>query len=97
MLHEPAAKTGKDPAAAYKTHLGVWMFAIYSLLYAGFVAINLIRPQMMESTVLAGLNLAVVYGFGLIIVALVQALLYDAMCNRRERALAEPTGKDTDQ
>ena len=74
-----------------------WMFAIYSLLYVGFVAINLIKPQMMESTVLSGLNLAVVYGFGLIIVALIQALLYDAMCNRRERALAEPSGEGGEQ
>ena len=90
MLHEPAAKMGRDPAAAYKTRLGVWMFLIYSILYVGFVAINLLWPKMMEGTVFAGLNLAVVYGFALIIVALIQALIYAVMCNRRERALAEP-------
>ncbi|PKO18102.1 hypothetical protein CVU37_07215 [candidate division BRC1 bacterium HGW-BRC1-1] len=97
MLHEPAAKMGRDPAAAYKTRLGVWMFLAYSILYVGFVAINLLRPQLMEGTIFAGLNLAVVYGFGLIIVALIQALLYDTMCNRRERALAESAGEKDEQ
>ena len=95
MLHEPAAKSGRDVAAGYKTRLGMWMFGLYSLLYAGFVAINLVRPVLMEKIVLSGLNLAVVYGFGLIIVAFVQALVYDAMCNRRERqgASQEDSGK----
>jgi vacuolar-type H+-ATPase subunit I/STV1 len=87
MLHEPAAPSGKDPAAQYKMRLGVWMFLFYSLFYAGFVAINLVSPQLMESTVFMGLNLATVYGFALIIVALIQALVYDAMCHSQERAL----------
>jgi hypothetical protein len=67
--------------------LGVWMVLFYSLFYAGFVAINLLRPLLMEKTVLAGLNLATVYGFALIVVALLQALVYDGMCRARERQL----------
>jgi uncharacterized membrane protein (DUF485 family) len=63
------------------------MVLCYSLFYAGFVAINLLRPLLMERTVLAGLNLATVYGFALILVALVQALVYDAMCRVQERKL----------
>jgi nitrate/nitrite transporter NarK len=86
MLHEPAAQSGKDLAASYKMRLGVWMFLLYSILYGGFVAINLAKPLLMEETVFSGLNLAVVYGFGLIIIALIQALVYDAMCNRSERS-----------
>lgn len=45
----------------------------------------------MGEIVLAGLNLATVYGFALIIVALIEALVYDAMCRRKEAEL-----KDTD-
>ena len=89
MLHEPAVSSGKDLAASYKMRLGVWMFLFYGIFYAGFVAINLIKPTLMEAKIVAGLNLAVVYGFGLIIVALIQALIYDIMCNRQERALAQ--------
>lgn len=88
MLHEPAAQSGRDLAASYKMRLGVWMFLLYSILYAGFVAINLLKPLLMEKTVLLGLNLAVVYGFGLIVIALLQALVYDWFCHRRERELA---------
>ena len=97
MHHEPATPSGKDPAAAYKMRLGVWMFLFYSLLFIGFVAINLIAPLMMERTVFAGLNLAVVYGFGLIVVALIQALVYDWMCSRRERELIGSAGDGSDQ
>jgi uncharacterized membrane protein (DUF485 family) len=88
MLHEPAAQSGKDLAASYKMRLGVWMFLFYSIIYAGFVAINLLNPLLMEKTILFGLNVAVVYGFGLIIIALLQALVYDWFCRRREREVA---------
>jgi uncharacterized membrane protein (DUF485 family) len=86
MLHKPAAPTGKDLAAAYKMRLGIWMFLPYALFYAGFVAINLINPLLMEIPLL-GMNLATVYGFALIIIALVEALVYDALCRRQERIL----------
>jgi uncharacterized membrane protein (DUF485 family) len=88
MLHEPATPAAKDPAGAYKTRLGLWMFLFYSLFYAGFVGLNLLIPQSMGAIVFLGLNLATVYGFALIVVALVQALIYDAMCRRKESALA---------
>ena len=86
MLHEPAAESGPDHASAYKMKLGVRMFIIYALTYAGFVFINLARPVLMERKVLLGMNLAVVYGFGLIVLALVMALIYNALCARREKA-----------
>lgn len=89
MLHEPAAVVEKNPAGPYKTQLGIWMFILYSLFYAGFVAINLLSPKSMAGEVFAGLNLATVYGFALIIVALIEALIYNAMCNRKEAELAD--------
>lgn len=94
MLHEPAAKTGADPAFLYKRRLGAWMFVLYALVYAGFVVINLVRPGAMEAVVFGGLNLAVVYGFGLIIFALLLALVYSRACERREKRLrsAEAAG-----
>jgi uncharacterized membrane protein (DUF485 family) len=64
--------------------LGIWMFAFYSLFYAGFVALNLLSPSSMAIIVFAGLNLATVYGFALIIVALIAALVYDGLCRKKE-------------
>ncbi len=89
MLHEPAASAGRDPAFAFKRRLGVIMFVVYSAVYAGFVAINLIDPSLMGVKVVAGQNLAVVYGMGLIILALVLALVYNRACSRKEAELAD--------
>ena len=84
MFHEPAAPAEKDPCGPYKIKLGIQMFAAYALFYAGFVVINLIEPGWMSIIVFAGLNLATVYGFALIIVALAEALVYDGMCRKEE-------------
>jgi uncharacterized membrane protein (DUF485 family) len=84
MLHEPATPTGKDPAGPYKVRLGIWMFALYCLIYASFVAINLLRPSAMAATIFAGLNLSTVFGFALILLALIEALVYDYFCRRKE-------------
>lgn len=89
MLHEPAAPAEKDYAGPYKMRLGIWMFAFYSLFYAGFVAINLLYPPAMAAIVFAGLNLATVYGFALIIVAFLEALIYDGMCRKKEAQFAQ--------
>ena len=96
MSHEPSVPVGKDPARNYKMRLGVWMVLAYSLFYAGFVAINLLQPLIMEKKIFAGLNLATVYGFALILVALLQALIYNAMCSARERKLGDsPAAAET--
>jgi hypothetical protein len=89
MLHEPAKAAGKDPAGPYKIRLGLWMFLAYSLFYASFVAINLLSPLAMAAVVFAGLNLATVYGFMLILVALIEALVYDWLCRRKEAFYAQ--------
>ena len=63
------------------------MFIFYSIFYAGFVAINVINPILMEKEIIFGMNLACTYGFGLIVVALVMALIYNHMCTKQESIL----------
>ena len=89
MLHEPAPPRGRDYAVSEKMRLGVWMFLLYAVIYAGFVAINVFKPKLMEVRVIFGLNLAVFYGFGLIVMALVLALIYNALCRRHEKRAAD--------
>lgn len=96
MLHEPATPGGRDPAAPYKARLGIRMFIVYSVFYAGFVAIGLLSPQSMGEVVFAGLNLATVYGMALIVVALIEALIYNVMCRRKEDELARPDAPSGD-
>ena len=93
MLHESAAQSGKDDASGYKTRLGVRMFLLYGAVYLSFVAINVIKPVLMETVVVFGLNLAVVCGFGLIVAALVLALIYNHMCTTKERELNGPAAQ----
>ena len=94
MLDQPVPSQGPDHAAEAKMRLGVWMFIVYALIYAGFVAINVIHPVLMETRILFGMNLAVVYGFGLIVFALVLALIYNRSCSRKEREAAEAADRE---
>lgn len=85
MLHGSAPKTqGVDKASAAKARLGLWFFLFYCLVYAGFVALNALSPTTMELPAVFGLNLAVTYGFGLIVLAIVMGLIYNAICGRME-------------
>ena len=86
MGHGPAVKLGKDNAAEYKTRLGIIMFVIYNLTYASFVIINATNPSVMQ-TIIAGQTLAVIYGFFLIVFALVLAVIYNKMCTAAEARL----------
>ena len=88
MLHEPAAKSKPDPASPFKTRLGVWMFILYCLVYAGFVFANVFTEgRAMQEMVFGGLNLAVVYGIGLIVFALLLAVVYNHLCTSREKRM----------
>lgn len=60
--------------------LGLKLFFVYLFLYAGFVLINTFSAETMEMTPIAGINLAILYGFALIVGALILALIYGAMC-----------------
>jgi uncharacterized membrane protein (DUF485 family) len=84
MLHEPATPAGKDPASEVKKKIGIRMFIAYAIVYAGFVIINTWMPQLMGKTVLFGLNLAVTYGFGHILLAIVAGLIYNFICTKKE-------------
>ena len=68
--------------------IGLVLFGVYSLLYGGFVLLNAFSPDTMEFTPVAGINLAILYGFGLIATALILALVYGWLC--------KPSESDTD-
>ena len=84
MDHGPAVELGEDHASELKAKLGLKLFFVYTVVYFGFIAINIIEPNLMEIIVLWGLNLAVVYGMGLIILAIVMGLIYNHICTGYE-------------
>ncbi|MBS0203897.1 MAG: DUF485 domain-containing protein [Planctomycetes bacterium] len=80
--HGPAhVKEIEDPRIAIRnSRYGMFLFLIYLAFYAGFVGLNAFAPVQMESTPAFGLNLAILYGFALIIAAMILSLLYSWLC-----------------
>ncbi len=69
--------------SARNARYGMILFLVYLAFYAGFVLINTFRPQWMDWQPAAGINLAIWYGFALIVVALLLALVYSHLCRAR--------------
>ncbi len=74
------------------TRIGLSLFAVYLAVYGGFVLLAAFSPETMEVTPLAGVNLAIWYGFGLIVAAILLALVYGWACRKD----AQPTSDATD-
>ncbi len=85
-LPSPSAE---DHFERRKTGIGVRMTLLYSLVYAGFVAVSVFRPQWMAARAVLGLNLAVAYGLGLIVLAIALAMLYNQLCRTPRQSGAE--------
>lgn len=90
MLHGEAVKLEKDESAALKSKVGLILFGVYALIYAGFVAINTLTPKAMGTRIIWGLNLSVVYGIGLIILAIIMGIAYNHFCTKMEDKMNKP-------
>ena len=85
--HAPSPTPEPEPeqGATRRTLYGRVLFTFYLVLYGGFVLLNAFSPETMEQTPVAGVNLAILYGLGLIAVAFVLALVYDWLCRTPDR------------
>ena len=88
MLHEPAAKVEKDAASDWKAKLGIKLFWLYFVIYAGFVGIAVFATEAMKIKVFAGTNLAIIYGLALIVFAIILGLIYNYLCTKKEDELS---------
>jgi uncharacterized membrane protein (DUF485 family) len=93
MLHEPAAKIEKDPASSWKAKLGIKLFWLYCLIYMGFVGLAVFATETMKTPVLAGTNLAIIYGIALILFAIILGLVYNHVCTRKENEMNSKDGE----
>ncbi|MFW6366202.1 MAG: DUF485 domain-containing protein [Spirochaetota bacterium] len=92
MDHGPYVEWKDDKSVVYKTRTGIVLFVVYCLVYTGFIVINTFTPGLMETIVFLGLNLAVVYGFGLIITAILMGIVYNYLCTRMENRVNRVDG-----
>jgi uncharacterized membrane protein (DUF485 family) len=67
--HEPRA-------AAPASRLGLALFGLYVLLYAGFITLVLVRPGLVAERPFGGVNLAIACGLGLIVAAVLLSVVY---------------------
>ena len=82
---EPHRKEHEDAAViAHNTRIGLILFAVYVAFYGGYMVLSAFWPEVMSWDVLAGVNLAVTYGFALIGIALVLALIYLNLCLKQK-------------
>lgn len=84
MLHGPAAELGEDRASKKKAKLGMILFLFYLSLYVLFVVIGLFYTDLMSMKVVFGLNMAVTYGIGLILLAMIMGFIYSLICTSME-------------
>ena len=85
MEHGPPTEWQEDKSEGFKTKLGLIMVTFFTIVYFAFIILAVTNPQAMANDV-GSLNVAVVYGFGIIILAIIQALIYNFVCSRHERS-----------
>lgn len=86
LLHGPNLGSENEPpenpfVQARNARLGLRLFTFYGLIYALYVIIGAFLPSLMKAR-LAGVNVAVVWGFLLIILAFVMAIIYGRLCDK---------------
>jgi uncharacterized membrane protein (DUF485 family) len=84
MGHGPSTQWQAEKSQAFKTRLGLIMFACFTPVYLAFILISVISPSFMAKDV-GSLNVAIVYGFGIIILAIIMAVIYNAICSKKEK------------
>ncbi len=80
--HENIREDESPALVARNTRTGLKLFAIYLACYAGFMGLSTFAPEVMKLRPFGGLNLFVLYGFGLILAALILAIVYLVLCRR---------------
>jgi len=78
-------------AWAYNARIGMILFAIYCAIFAGFIYLSAFARDVMARPSVGGMNLAVVYGFGLIFGAFALAVVYMVACRQEPDDRPEPT------
>jgi uncharacterized membrane protein (DUF485 family) len=83
IFAEPPEEPSHDVngrTAQRNARYGLWLFAVYVVLYGGFIVVAAFRHDWLKRTAPGGVNVAIAYGIALIGVALVLALVYMRLC-----------------
>ena len=78
-IHERTRASRKPQARS-----GMVLFVVYVIFYVGFVILTAFAPKVMAMDV-CGVTLSILYGFGLILLAFVFAMIYMMICRGNAR------------
>ncbi|MGO1244583.1 MAG: DUF485 domain-containing protein [Sphingobacteriaceae bacterium] len=83
-MHANHSHEEKESTTRRKSRLGIRLFFVYLFFYAGFVAIGVFQYELLSIPIFGGLNLALGYGIGLIIFAVILGIIYNYLCTKYE-------------
>ena len=78
----PPGPAHHDAHVSPNVKLGLVLFTLYLALYLGFMAIATFKYELLAKSPFGGVNLAVLYGLGLILAAFALAALYMALAKK---------------
>ncbi len=81
-----------EEISARNARYGMVLFLVYLAVYSVYVVLNAFKPTVMDAVPLLGVNLAVLFGLGLIVLALVLALVYAWLCRSARNGSNESSG-----
>ena len=76
------------PTQKRNLRIGLWLFTVYAVFYGGFVFVSAFAADWTDWQPIDGLNLAILWGFALILVAFLLAAAYGWMCRGGDNAPA---------
>jgi uncharacterized membrane protein (DUF485 family) len=80
-MSERPSGTNAD-AWAHNARVGLVLFFIYCIFYGGFIYLSAFSRETSAAPSWGGVNVAIVYGFALIIGAFVLSIVYMLICRR---------------
>ena len=76
MNQPPQIKPQSQVQGIHISRPGLYLFLVYLVFYGVFVGLSAFFPDVMKKEFMLGLNIAVVYGITLIVLALILAVAY---------------------
>ena len=88
-MNSPTNHDNHPDVVSRNARYGLMLFVVYVLLYSGFIFLALFRTDDLGKPALFGVNVAILYGFGLIAAAIVLALVYMLLTRRSPRSVRD--------
>jgi uncharacterized membrane protein (DUF485 family) len=90
---KPAHDDDHPDLTALNARSGLWLFALYTAIYVLFMVLSAFSVETMAQPTPLGPNVAILYGFGLILGAIVLALVYMVLCQWNARMVGIGNGE----